>query len=127
MQLRKLNRNDITQTLKGLVKEMKFKYYGYTEKKVEVRKMTMGAIALTIAQGLIKKNAKEIEIRIVDCFMGEVEAFNGLDDFLSKDWCSNWEVNVYDWAIMHDNRSNKDYLKVIIADEIEMMDSEGDE
>lgn len=100
---------------------MKFKEYGYTEKKIEVRKMTMGAIALTIAQGLIKRNAKEMEIRIVDCFMGEVEIFNGLDDFLSKDWAANWEVNVYDAAIMHDNRRNKDYLKVIIADEIEMM------
>lgn len=104
---------------------MKFKQYGYTEKKVEVRKMTMGAIALTIAQGLINKDRKEMEIRIVDCFSAEVEIFNGLDDFLSKDWVSNWEVNVYAWGVMHDNRTNKDYLKVIIADEIEMMDSEG--
>lgn len=100
---------------------MKFKEYGYTEKKIKVRKMTMGAIALTIAQGLIKRNSKEMEIRIVDCFMGEVEIFNGLDDFLSKDWAANWEVNVYGADIMHDNRLNKDYLKVIIADEIEMM------
>ena len=100
---------------------MKFKEYGYTEKKIEVRQMTMGAIALKIAQGLIKRNAKEMEIRIVDCFMGEVEIFNGLDDFLSKDWCATWEVNFYDSVIMHDNRTNKDYLKVIIADEIEMM------
>lgn len=100
---------------------MEFKQYAYTEKKIKVRKMTMGAIALTIAQGLIKRNEKEMEIRIVDCFMGEVEIFNGLDDFLSKNWCATWEVNVYDAKIMHNNRTNKDYLKIIIADEIEMM------
>lgn len=101
---------------------MKFGQYGYTEKKIEVRKMTMGAIALTVAQALIAQNAKDMEIRIVDCFAAEVEIFNGLDDFLSKaaDWCVNWEVNVYSWGVMHDNKEDKDYAKVIISDEIEM-------
>lgn len=101
---------------------MKFRQYGYTEKKIEVRKMTMGSIALTVAQGLIKNDAKDMEIRIVDCFAAEVEIFNGLDDFLSKagDWCANWEVNVYGWGVMHDNKADKDYVKVIISDEIEI-------
>lgn len=100
---------------------MKFRQYGYTEKKVEVRKMTMGAITLTIAQGLIARDAKNMEIRIVDCFSAEIEIYNGLDALLSKDWCADWEVNVYAWGVMHDNKADKDYLKVIIADEIEMM------
>ena len=98
---------------------MKFRQYGYTEKKVEVRRMPMGAVVLTIAQGLINNNIKDMEIRIVDCFMAEVEIYNGLDDLLSKDWCASYEVNVYDWAVMHDNRNDKDYLKVIISDEID--------
>lgn len=67
---------------------MKFRQYGYTEKKVEVRKMTMGAITLTIAQGLIAKDVKDMEIRIVDCFSAEIEIYNGLDALLSKDWCA---------------------------------------
>lgn len=100
---------------------MRFKQFGYTEKKIEVRKMTMGAVVLTIAQALIEKDRKNLEIRIVDCFMGEVEIYNGLDDLLSHDWNSCYEVNVYDWAVMPDNRNNKDYVKIIISDNVEMM------
>lgn len=103
---------------------MKFKQYGYTEKTIEVRKMTMGAVVMTIAQAQIRNNAKDMEIRIVDCFMGEVDIYNGMDDLLSKDWNTSWEVNVYDWAVMHDNRNNKDYMKIIIADNVEMMEGE---
>lgn len=98
---------------------MKFRQYGYTEKKIEVRRMTMGAVVLTIAQALIRNNKKEMEIRIVDCFMAEVDIYNGLDELLSNDWCATYEVNVYSWGVMHDNRTDKDYLKIIIADEIE--------
>ena len=103
---------------------MRFKHFGYTEKMVEVRKMPMTAIVLTIAQMLIKKDKKGIEIRIVDCFAGEVEIFKGLDDLISHDWNGYYEVNVYDWAIMHDNRNDKDYLKIIISDDVEMMNEE---
>lgn len=79
---------------------MKFKQYGYTEKKIEVRKMTMGAVVNTTAQAMIKKDRKNLEIRIVDCFMGEVDIYNGLDDLLSHDWNSCYEVNVYDWDVI---------------------------
>ena len=103
---------------------MRFKQFGYTEKKIEVRKMTMGEVILTIAQALIKKDRKNLEIRIVDCFMGEVEIYNGLDDLLSHDCNSCYEVNVYDWAVMHDNRNDKDYVKIIISDNVEMMEEE---
>ena len=97
---------------------MRFQEFGYTEEKVEVRKMTMGEVVLTIAQALIKKDRKNIEIRIVDCFRGEVEIYNGLDDLLLHDWNSYYKVNVYDWAVMHDNRNDKDYVKIIISDNL---------
>ena len=103
---------------------MSFKEFGYTEKRVEVRKMTMSTIVLTIAQMLIKKDKKGIEIRIVDCFAGEVDIFKGLDELLSHEWNTEHEVNVYDWAIMHDNRNDKDYVKIIISDNVEMMNEE---
>lgn len=100
---------------------MRFKEFGYTEKKVEVRKMTMNAIVMVIAQMLIKKDKKDIEIRFVDCFAGEVDIFKGLDDLISHDWASCYEVNVYEWAVMHDNKNNKDYVKIVISDNVEMM------
>ena len=103
---------------------MRFKPFGCTEKKIEVRKMSMGAVVCVIGGALIEKDRKNLEIRIVDCFMGEVEIYNGLDDLLSHDWNSCYEVNVYDWAVMHDNRNDKDYVKIIISDNVEMMKEE---
>ena len=97
---------------------MKFKEFDYTEKKIEVRKMTIGSVVWTIAHALIEKDKKNLEIRIVDCFMGEVEIFNGLDDLMSHEWNSCYEVNVYDWAVMHDDRNDKDYVKIIISDNV---------
>ena len=82
----------------------------------------MGAVVWCIADAVIGKDRKNFEIRIVDCFMGEVDIFKGLDDLLSHDWNSCYEVNVYDWAIMHDNRNDKDYVKIIISDNAEMME-----
>ena len=90
--------------------------FSYTEKKIEVRKMSMGAVVWVIGGALIEKDRRKLEIRIVDCFKGEVDIFNGLDELLSHDWNMCHEVNVYDWDFMHDNRNDKDYLKIIISD-----------
>ena len=98
---------------------MKFWQYGYTTKEVQVREISMADVALTIAQTLIKRDRKDMEVRIVDCFMGEVEIYNGMEELLSHDWSSSYKVNVYDWACMHDNENDKDYIKVVIADEVE--------
>ena len=56
--------------------------------------------------------------------MGEVEIYNGLDDLLSHDCNSCYEVNVYDCAVMHGNRNDKDYVKIIISDNVEMTEEE---
>lgn len=98
---------------------MKFKQFGYTEKVIEVRKMAMGDIILTVAQAMISKNVKNTEIRIVDCFMGEVEIFNGLDDLLKHDWSGTYEVNVYDITMMHNNVTDTDYIKIVMSDDVE--------
>lgn|SRR5574344_99934 len=104
---------------------MMFKQFGYTEKKIEVRKMRMAGVIWSIATyALIDKDRRNIEIRIVDCFRGEVDIFKGLDELLLHGWNMYHEVNVYDWAIMHDNRNDKDYVKIIISDNVEMMEEE---
>lgn len=100
---------------------MKFKMHGYKEEKIQVREMTMGDLTLTIAQGMLSNNISDIEIRIVDCFMGEVEKYDNLNALLLTDVVADWRVSVYEMCVMHDNKENSDYLKVIIADNIEMM------
>lgn len=102
---------------------MRIKPFGCTEKKIEVRKMTMSmaTVVWTTAYAVFEKDSKNLEIRIVDCFKGEVDIFKGLDEFIRHGWNMEHEVNVYDWAVMHDNRNNKDYVKIIISDNVEMM------
>ncbi|MGN0470718.1 MAG: hypothetical protein ACI4GV_07365 [Acutalibacteraceae bacterium] len=97
-----------------------FTKFGYTEKKIKVRQMTMGAIALTVAKELIEYNDKEMEIRIVDCFIGEVSTYKGMDELLTQNFNADYKVNIYGCSVMHDNRTDKDYLKVIISDEVEV-------
>ena len=96
---------------------MKFKEYGYREKKIEVREMTLPDIALTIAQTMIRRDCRDIEVRIIDLFNGEITTYKGLDEILMVNWSGDYKVNVYGWATMHDNVTNTDYLKVIIADD----------
>lgn len=100
---------------------MTFKMHGYKEAKIEVREMTMGDLKLTIAQGLLSGNITDIEIRIVDCFMGEIFKYDNLNAYLLEDVAADWKVNVYEMCLMHDNEENRDYLKVIMADNIEMI------
>ena len=98
---------------------MKFKQYGYTENKIEVREMSMGAIVLTACHALVKADKADMEIRIVDCFMGTVERWAGVEGIMKQDWAADYIVNVYDMCVMHDNVENYDYMKIIISDDVE--------
>ena len=57
---------------------MKFRQYGYTEKKIEVREMSMGSIVLTACQALVKADRTDMEIRIIDCTEGYVDRWAGV-------------------------------------------------
>lgn len=105
---------------------MKLKYHGYQTETVKRYEMSMGDLLLTISQGLISKNATDLEIRLVDCFMGDVEKFENLNALLVRDWAADWRVSVYQICVMHDNKENRDYVKVIFSDNVEMMEDEND-
>lgn len=101
---------------------MKFRQLPYTEKTIKVRKMTMGVLVQTIAQALIRNQKQNMEVRIVDCYMGEVDKYDGIEGLLMQDFQMDWEVNVYSITSMHNNVEDYDYLNVVISDDVEMMD-----
>lgn len=101
------------------VSKMKFRQYGYTEKKIEVREMSMGSIVLTAGQALVNAGMTDIEIRIIDCTSGDVDKWAGVKGIMRHDWCADYRVNVYSMCIMHDNKENYDYMKIVISDDIE--------
>lgn len=98
---------------------MKFTQYGYTEKKIQVREMSMGAIILTAGEALAKIGKMDMEIRIVDCTAGTIERWCGIEGMMVHGFAADYRVNVYDMCIMHDNKDNFDYMKVVISDDVE--------
>ena len=96
---------------------MKFRQYGYTEKKIKVREMSMGAIILTASQALSKAGKMDMEIRIIDCSVGTVDKWAGVSGIMKHDWNADYRLNVYDMCVMHGD--DYDYLKVVISDDVE--------
>jgi len=103
---------------------MKLMGYGYTTEEVKRYEMNIESVIMTIARKLIAIKKTDIEIRIVDCFSGDVDRWAGVNGMLTHEWPSGWKVSLYDTKLMHDNKEDKDYLVVIISDNIEMMDDE---
>ena len=66
----------------------------------------------------IKHQIKIRIIRIVDTTMGEVDRYKNYEELLMTDYVDNYEVSVYGAAAMKDNRTEKDYFEVVIADNI---------
>lgn len=91
----------------------KFKNFGYKQETIEVREISMGNLVHIICQALIAKDKKDMEIRIVDCYAGEVDVYNGMEDLLMQDFIFDWKVNAYQIECLHNNKTDKDFLKVI--------------
>lgn len=98
---------------------MKLRQYGYQLKNVEVREMAMCDVVTCISQALIEKKQEGIEIHFVDMFMGEVTIYSGIKDMLIQGIATTYKVNVYNICVMHDNMGGYDYVKVLMADEID--------
>ena len=98
---------------------MKFTYFGYQAKTIEVRKMAMCDIVTCIAQKLIEKGRTDMEVRFVDLFMGDVTKWAGIEGMLIGNINRAYEVHFYNACIMHDNQQDVDYVKVIISDDVD--------
>lgn len=93
----------------------KFKNFGYKQETVEVREISMGNLVHIICQALIAKDKRDMEIRIVDCHAGEVDVYNGMEDLLMQDFIMDWKVNAYKIECLHNNKTDKDFLTVLVG------------
>ena len=101
---------------------MKFNQYGYTEKEIKVRKMSMGAIVMTAGEALAKRDRMDMEIRLIDTFTGTVERWDGIKGILLSDYSPYGEVNVYEMRVMTETKTGKDYLKIVVSDDVDYED-----
>ena len=96
--------------------------HGFKEETIKKYEMPIESLVLLISKKLIENKMTDIEVRFVECFMGEVTRYDGMNGMLIQNWAQNWKITLYDIQLMHDNKDNFDYLKVVFADNLEMMD-----
>lgn len=71
---------------------MKLKYYGYKEKKVQTREMTIAELKLSIIEGYVNKGVKEVQL--IDITSGDTVSFNSIEDVTRNEWSGNCKIEL---------------------------------
>jgi len=75
---------------------MKLKDYGYKERTIKVRTMSMAEMRVGVIKGLFEKRYHHVNIRLMNLTCGEVETFSSTEEFLLADFNESWEINLLD-------------------------------
>lgn len=73
---------------------MNLEKYGYKEETIKVRKMSMAELRIGIIQGLLKRNYRYVNIRLVNITCGEVDCYNSTEDFLMAEYNESYEIEL---------------------------------
>lgn len=117
-------RKYIIKTVKTIkqteVNNMKFTEHGYKmhdEKHQKFYRMTMGDLKIDLMQNLTRTERTGLKIRLVDVKAGEVEEYQNMTEFLMKDFCNGWEIELLDAHTVHMNTTNEDIIVVCFRDD----------
>ena len=97
---------------------MKLSNYGYKERTTKVYPMEMGQMKNLVLQAMVRNDAEDDLVRIVNVTMGEVLEYRGMRELILADLNNLYEVNVLRMARVHMNDTNKDVI-VVNIEEIE--------
>lgn len=95
---------------------MKLKQYGYKEKKVEVRALTIAELKLNIIAGYIEHGVREVQL--IDISSGEMTTFNTIEDVTRNEWAGDCKIELI--GLPHGWGTDKEYKAVIIFQIAEM-------
>ena len=98
---------------------MKLKHYGYKEKKVEVRGLTIAELKLSVIEAYVNKGVKEVQL--IDITSGETVTFNSIEDVTRNEWAGNCKIELIN--LPHGFGADKESKAVII---FQMADEESD-
>lgn len=71
---------------------MKLRQYGYTEKKVQVRELTIAELKLSIIAGYVEHGVKEVQL--IDITSGESTTFKTIEDVAKNEWSGNCKIEL---------------------------------
>lgn len=97
---------------------MKLSNYGYKERTAKVYPMEMGQMKNLVLQAMVRNDAEDDLVRIVNVTTGEVLEYRGMRELILADLNNLYEVNVLRMARVHMNDTNKDVI-VVNIEEIE--------
>lgn len=97
---------------------MKLSNYGYKERTIKVYPMEMGQMKNLVLQAMVRNNAEDNLVRIVNVTTGEVLEYNGMRELILADLNNLYEVNVLRMACVHMNDTDRDVI-VVNIEEIE--------
>ena len=107
--------------MKGM-NDMKLKYYGYKEAKVETRAMSIAELKLIILRSYMEKGVREVQL--IDLTSGETISFHTSEDVLKNEWCDNARIEIINLPHRYgfkdgDGNMDKDAKSVIIFQQAE--------
>lgn len=107
--------------MKGM-NDMKLKYYGYKEAKVETRAMSIAELKLIILRSYMERGVREVQL--IDLTCGETISFHSSEEVLKNEWCDNAKIEIINLPHMYgfkdaDGKMDKDAKTIIIFQEAE--------
>lgn len=96
--------------------------FGYIKETANRYDMSLGSMILLISKKLIQAGKADLEIRLVNTFLGELDKFAGVTSLISSDWNTEWEVSVYSIRLMVSNETGVEFLVVTYSDELASAD-----
>ena len=92
---------------------MKLKMYGYKEKTVETRHMTIAELKLSIIEGYVRNGFKEVQL--IDITSGDTTTFRNVRDVAENKWSGSCEIELLN--LPHKYGYGLDYKVVMIFQE----------
>ena len=71
---------------------MNIRQYGYKEKTVQLREMTIAELKLAIIERYIKYGVKEVQF--IDISSGDTVTFNSIEDVTRNEWSESCKIEV---------------------------------
>ena len=97
---------------------MKLSNYGYKERTTTVYPMEMGQMKNLVLQAMVRNDAEDYLVRIVNVTVGEVLEYDGMRELIMADLNNVYEVNILRMASVHMNDTGRDVI-VVNIEEIE--------
>ena len=89
---------------------MKIKEYGYKERTVQTREMTIAELKLCIIESYINNGVKEVEL--IDISSGDTATFKTIEDVANNKWSGSCKIEIINTP--HAWGCENDYKHIIL-------------